>query len=559
MAIVEFLLNLSGAVFLLLFAVRQVRNGIERAHGASFERIITNQENLVGASSSGLILAAILQSSAAVGLLVAGFASSGYIGFPVALATILGADLGSALIIQVLSFRLDWLVPMLLTLGGWFFIKTSSNRFRQYGRILLGMAFILISLQLLRQAVVPIRHSDFLPAIATYLASDFVTAYLIGASLAFVMHSSVATILMCVTLVQVGSIPFEAGLSLLLGANFGSAMIPVSLSRGLELSSRRSVFANLFLRGVWSLLILFAINMLPELWGSYTIGAGAQTLITTHICFNVSLLVLSLPICRALEPLFERFLPDTKHADMADRSDVYQSCLNPENLDKPQQAISNIKRELLHLLQLIDDMFTPSLNLNQQGIKEDIQAVQNMDKDVNACFDNIRDFVSNIPKEAYSKAEMKQARGLLEFAIRLQAASDVVASHICELASEAQRENSVFSQDGLAELTHLHERIASNLDLVNSVLISDDLESARLLSLEKSEIKRLERKSRKRHLKRLHDGLVESILSSNAHLELLRAFREFNSHICAVAYPILHKHGQLLETRLIHETPTKAK
>ena len=559
MAIVEFLLNLSGAVFLLLFAVRQVRNGIERAHGASFERIITNQENLVGASSSGLILAAILQSSAAVGLLVAGFASSGYIGFPVALATILGADLGSALIIQVLSFRLDWLVPMLLTLGGWFFIKTSSNRFRQYGRILLGMAFILISLQLLRQAVVPIRHSDFLPAIATYLASDFVTAYLIGATLAFVMHSSVATILMCVTLVQVGSIPFEAGLSLLLGANFGSAMIPVSLSRGLELSSRRSVFANLFLRGVWSLLILFAINMLPELWGSYTIGAGAQTLITTHICFNVSLLVLSLPICRALEPLFERFLPDTEHADMADRSGVYQSCLNPDNLDKPQQAISNIKRELLHLLQLIDDMFTPSLNLYQQGIKEDIQAVQNMDKDVNACFDNIRDFVSNIPKEAYSKAEMKQARGLLEFAIRLQAASDVVASHICELASEAQSENSVFSQDGLVELTHLHERIASNLDLVNSVLISDDLESARLLSLEKSEIKRLERKSRKRHLKRLQDGLVESILSSNAHLELLRAFREFNSHICAVAYPILHKHGQLLETRLIHETPTKAK
>ena len=182
-----------------------------------------------------------------------------------------------------------------------------------------------------------------------------------------------------------------------------------------------------------------------------------------------------------------------------------------------------------------------------------------MDKDVNACFDNIRDFVSNIPKEAYSKAEMKQARDLLEFAIRLQAASDVVASHICELASEAKPENSVFSQDGLAELTHLHERIASNLDLVNSVLISDDLESARLLSLEKSEIKRLECKSRKRHLKRLQDGLVESILSSNAHLELLRAFREFNSHICAVAYPILHKHGQLLETRLIHETPTKAK
>ena len=132
MAIVEFLLNLSGAVFLLLFAVRQVRNGIEHAHGASFKRIITNQENLVGASLSGLILAAILQSSAAVGLLVAGFASNGYIGFPVALATILGADLGSALIIQVLSFRLDWLVPKLNVAKLYLVLRWLLTRFFVY-------------------------------------------------------------------------------------------------------------------------------------------------------------------------------------------------------------------------------------------------------------------------------------------------------------------------------------------------------------------------------------------------------------------------------------------
>lgn len=558
MAIVEFLLNLSGAVFLLLFAVRQVRTGIERAHGASFQRMITQQKNLVRASTSGLLLAAILQSSAAVGLLVAGFASSGYVGFPVALATILGADLGSALIIQILSFRLDWLVPMLLTLGGWFFIKTTSRRLRQYGRILLGVAFILISLQLLRQAVVPIRDSDFLPAIAAFLASDYVTAYLIGAALAFVMHSSVATILMCVTLVQVGSIPFEAGLSLVLGANFGSALIPVSLSRGFDLRARRPIFANLLLRGVWSLVILLVLNLLPGLWDSHKLGAGAQTLITAHICFNASLLVLSLPMCRPLDLLFERLLPDSKCAIIAGAESGYQSCLDPDSLEHPQQALSNIKRELLHMLQLVDGMFTPSLKLFKDGQTEDMHAVRKMDKDVNACFEDIRDYVSNVPKEVYSKSEMKQARDLLEFAIRLETAGDVVSKRICELANEAQLENSRFSKEGFEELAHMHEQITNNLHMASNVLISDDLESARLLSLEKAEIKRLERKSRKRHLKRLQNGLVESISSSNAHLELLRALREFNSHICAVAYPILYKHGQLLETRLIHEMPAQA-
>lgn len=558
MAIVEFLLNLSGAIFLLLFAVRQVRTGIERAHGASFQRMITQQNSLIGASGSGLILASILQSSAAVGLLVTGFAANGFVGFPIALATILGADLGSALIIQVLSFRLDWLVPLLLTIGGWFFVKTTSRKLRQYGRILLGVAFILISLQLLRQAVVPIRDSDFLPSIASYLASDFITAYLIGAAMALVLHSSVATILMCVTLVQVSSIPFEAGLSLVLGANFGSALIPIWLSRGFDIAPRRPVFANLFLRGAWSFVILLALNLLPGFWRESLQGAGAQTLVFAHIAFNVSLLVLALPLCRSLEPIVGLTLPDRHTETGQDGPTGYQSCLDTDDMEHPQKALANLKRELLHMMSIIDRMFAPVLSAFIHDNQMDVQEIRDMDKEVNECFDGIRDYVSHLPKEHYSKEQSKLARDMLEFAIRLETAGDVLAKRVSDLAEEAQQENSSFSQAGQEELAHLHDLISNNLRLANNVLISDDLECARLLSLEKSEIKRLERKSRKRHLKRLEKGLIESISSSNAHLELLRAFREFNSHICAVAYPILYKHGQLLETRLIHNIPEEA-
>lgn len=555
MAIVEFFLNLSGSILLLLFAVRQVRTGIERAHGASFQRMITRQQNLIGASSSGLILASILQSSAAVGLLVAGFAAGGFVGFPVALATILGADLGSALIISVLTFQLDWLVPLLLTLGGWFYVKTSSRVLRQYGRIMLGIAFILVSLQFLREAVLPIRDTGFLPAIADYLSGDFITAYLIGAALALVMHSSVATILMCVTLVQISSIPFEAGLSLVLGANFGSALIPVWLSKGFDTGPRRPIFANLFLRGLWSFVVLLFLNLLPGFWQSHFSGAGGQTLVIGHIAFNLSLLVLALPLCRPLAPLFETMLPDPQTRTAMDGEHGYQSCLDPEDMPYPQRALSNLKRELLHMMGIIDRMFSPTLDLFSKDSQNGVQSIRDMDKEVNACFDGIRDYVSQLPKEHYSKDNSKLARDLLEFAIRLETAGDVLAKRVSDLAEEAQHENSSFSNAGHEELAHLHNLISNNLRLANNVLISDDLECARLLSLEKSEIKRLERKSRKRHMKRLESGLVESIASSNAHLELLRAFREFNSHICAVAYPILYKHGQLLETRLIHEIP----
>jgi phosphate:Na+ symporter len=105
----------------------------------------------------------------------------------------------------------------------------------------------------------------------------------------------------------------------------------------------------------------------------------------------------------------------------------------------------------------------------------------------------------------------------------------------------------------------MHEAIMANLRLASNVLISDDLESARLLNLEKTEVKRMERDSRKRHLKRLQRGVADSFESSDIHLETLRALREFNSHIAAVSYPVLYRNGQLLETRLIEDmTPEPA-
>ena len=195
MAILNFIIGLAGATMLLLFSVRLVRTGIERAYGASFRRLLRDQTSLLGASATGVSFAVILQSSAAVALLAAGFLASGYLSFPTALAIVLGGDLGSALIVQILSFPIGWIVSPLLAIGGWLTVKSENRRWRQHGRIIMGIALILISLELIREVVEPVRDSAFLPAAASYLASDPITGFLVGAGLAFIMHSGVAAIL----------------------------------------------------------------------------------------------------------------------------------------------------------------------------------------------------------------------------------------------------------------------------------------------------------------------------------------------------------------------------
>ncbi len=551
MAIIAFVISLAGATMLLLYAVRMVRTGIERSYGAFFQRVMTRQRSYLQASVVGLMMAVVLQSSAAVALLTSGFAASGMLNFPAGLAIVLGGDLGSALIIQILSFRLDWLVPPLLAIGGYLFVKTEAKKARQLGRILMGVAFILISLRFLREAMDPIRDSAFLPAAADYLARDYITAFLVGGALAFVMHSSVAAILMCVTLAQIGAIPFAAGMSLVLGPNFGSAFIPVWLTRGMPVTARRIPYANLALRGSWALVTLFVANLALRT-GLLGEPQGGQMLVNVHLAFNLSLLVMALPFCGRLQALFETLLPDPQKEQKPQPARPV-SALDIRCVSNPNQALPSLKRELLRMSDLLETMFRPVLELYRHGDKEQIRSVQAIDEEVNQCLSGIRTFVAAIPAELYEKQDAKTARDLMEFAIRLETAGDVVAKRLTVLAGEMRAKGSSFSQEGWSELVHMHESILSNMKLASNVLISDDLESARLLSLEKTEIKRVERDSRKRHLRRLQHGTTESFETSDMHLETLRAFREFNSHIASVAYPVLYRYGQLLETRLIKE------
>lgn len=550
----NFLISIAGATMLLLFAVRLVRTGIERSYGASFQRVMTGQHRPMQASLVGVALAVVLQSSAAVALLTSGFAASGLLAFGTGLAIVLGGDLGSALIIQILSFNLDWLVPVLLAVGGWFFVKTETKKLRQAGRILMGIALILISLQFLRDAMEPIRDSAFLPAISDYLARDYITAFLVGGALAFLMHSSVATILMCVTLVQIGAIPFTAGLSLVLGANLGSAFIPVWLTRGMDLPARRIVFANLVLRGTGAIASLFVANLILN-GGAIGIDYGGQMLVNVHIAFNAALLLMALPFCNLLRGPFEAILPDyPKNADLQVLSRP-QIALDPTNIGSPTQALASLKRELLRMTELVEAMFHPVMDLYRSGDKDHIRAVQSIDREVNACLTRIRGFVAGLPIEMMADESGRAARDMLEYAVRLETAGDVVAERFSVLAGNLKKANVEFSDDGWAELQQMHENIQANLKLASNVLISDDVESARLLNMEKTEIKRAERDSRKRHFRRLQSGEKLSFASSDIHLETLRAFRDFNSNIAAVATPILYANGQLLETRLIEEMP----
>lgn len=544
-------MHLAGAVMLLLWAVRMVRTGVERAHGHALKRALrVARGGSFGSAVAGAILAVVLQSATAVGILAAGFATSGILSVGTGIAALLGADFGSALVVKILSFDLRGLIPILLFIGATMFLKSERRTIRQSGRIVLGISFILLSLKMVGEATEPLRDSAVLPQIVGYLRGDPLSAFALAAILAWMVHSSVATVLLFVTFAGMGMLPLEVALPMVLGANVGGGLIAVWLTRGMAIEARRIPLGNLIFRSAAALLVLLVLPMaaLPIEQLGATEG---QQLVNFHLLFNFLLVLAALPFTGRMEHLTALLLPTPQESAPLPGTGRPASLLDRSTISTPALAIANVKRELLRMGESVETMLRPAIDLLDGGNAEQIACVRALDHDVNRRHTDIKLFIAELRRGPLTEEQARQAIELTDFAINLEHIGDLIAKSLLTLAEEKARKTLRFSPEGWSEISSLHSRVQANMHLALNVLISGDVGSARALAREKQEMRRLERESHGRHLARLQSGNAESIETSDFHLECVRALKEINSLLVTVAYPILTESGHLLESRLV--------
>lgn len=543
------ILNLAAAVVLLLYAVRMVRTGLERAHGAALrDRLQAAAQNRLGAAVGGIVLAMLLQSATAVGVLVASFAAGGILPAAAGLAALLGADLGSALVVRLLVLDLSALVPLLIVAGGLTVLKTTRRRARQYGRIALGVAFVLMSLQMIGAATEPLRESAGLPAVMGWLARDPLTAFAAAAVLAWGLHSSVALVLILAALAQGGALPAEAALPLLMGANAGGALIAVWLTRGMEPAARRLPLANLILRGLAALAVALGAGWaglgLPDWLGA----APGSALVNAHVAFNAAVLVLALPLTGAALRLAGLLVPDRLAPPVEGQR--RPSALDRTTLAMPALALASAKQELLLMGAALEEMLRPLPALLHEASVEQGALATRLDDEINRRHSDVKLFLAALSEADLTPDEVRQSIDLTGLAISLEHAGDIVSKTLVTLARKKTDEGRQFSAAGEAELAAMHGRVLANLGLAMNVLISGDAEAARRLMREKEAMRALERASIDAHLARLRAGQGESLATSAWHLEAVRALKEINSLLVAVALPILEGRGEVLRSRL---------
>lgn len=557
MDILLLLINVAGAVALLLWSVRMVRTGVERAKGNELRAAIKRSAS--GRATAALIgtcVAFLLQSSTAVAVLAAGFAASNILGVGQGIALLLGADLGSAIVAQILSFNVHGFVPVLLIIGSLLFFKGRTGYVRQVGRVVLGIGLILISLQQLGNATTPLKESVFLSDVMHYLNTDLLTSFLVGVLITWLLHSSVASVLLVATLVAQSVVPFGAALGYVLGANLGSGLIAYTLTREQSAVGRRIPLANLIFRTLMAITVMLVMKYLsiPEM---ASVAIAANWVLYMHVAFNAILLVICLPLTGIMEQITGWLLPDNEstHKGITAFQDPV-SALDTGIIHTPQLALASASRECLRMADVVNVMLTPIMRLYE---KTNISAVQNildLEKQVNKMHSDIKLYVADIDEAHLSIKEKSRKFALIDFAVNLESAGDVIAKNLLQLAATKNTECLTFSVQGWQELVELHEQVVSNMHLSSNTLVSSNLAFARRLVEEKDRIRHLEQQSNLQHYQRLQSGTPASIETSNIHLETIRSLRQINSLFAAVAYPILSHSGDLLDSRLTKVSAT---
>ncbi|GAA4343023.1 Na/Pi cotransporter family protein [Pigmentiphaga soli] len=551
------LLDLAGYVALLLWGVHMVQTGIQRAFGprlrASLGVALANRGY---AFLAGLGVTAILQSSTATGLMIAGFAGSGLVGLVPALAAMLGANVGTTLIVQVLSFDVTIWAPILVLAGVLMFRRSNATHTRDLGRVGIGLGLLLLSLHLLLGQLEPYRELPALRAVLGALSDQPVLAVLLAAALAWAAHSSVAVVVLVMSFAAQGIVPPDTAFALVLGANLGTAINPMleGAARQDPLA-RRLPLGNFMNRALGVAVGLLALRYVQPLMTQLADGDNARAVANFHTLFNLALALIFMPVLRPYSRLLQRLLPPNP-----DRPDPGQPrYLDDAARELPVVALGNAAREALRMADTLQTMLQNTRAAFDRGDRKRIAETRQLDDVLDKLNAAIKTYVSSLDADELTEDDRKRSGEILTFITNLEHAGDVLVTNLLAHIGKQIKRGLSFSPAGRREMTEMLDRLGANLKLAASLFMTDDPRAARLLGAEKDVFRRLEIDATRAHFDRLRAHRLDSTETSALHLDILRDLRRINTHlVAAAAYPVLEDHGELLTTRVRPATESGA-
>ena len=538
------ILGLAGAIALFLWGTHMAQTGVQRALGPRLRRILgVTLSNRTKAFFAGMGVTLLLQSSTATCLMAASFAANGMVDLLPAMAVMLGANVGTALIVQLLAFDIAIASPILV-LGGFLMFRRSQNAMvHDLGRAVIGVGLMLLALHQMLGLLAGVEAAPQFRAAIGIVAAVPALGFILAAIAAWGVHSSVAIVLLIISLASGGGLPLDVAFVAVLGANLGTAINPLLEASAATPDARRLPLGNLANRILGIVLTLLAVTPIAR-W--FAVGLSpAHAVAAFHLAFNLVFALLTLPLLRPMVSLLNRLLPSLPAADPA--APLY---LDRNARETPLVALGDASREALRIADVLEQMLHGAHDALLTNNRRLIEETRDRDDVLDSLNTAIKKYLTSIETEALSENDQRRLNQILVFAMNLEQAGDVIDRNLLPHVSKRLKRG-LIKGDADSDLAGLMDRLVDNLRTAASLFMTEDARVARQLAEEKIAFRRAERDAVTAHFEVMRSAQAGQGMQSALHLDLLRDMKLINSLIvAAAAYPVLDRSGELLPTRL---------
>ena len=501
------ILTMAGGLGLFLFGMELMSDSIEQVAGASLRRIpeIFTSTRFMG-MIVGIIFTGIIQSSSACTVMVVSFVNSGLMNLYQAAGVILGANIGTTITSQLVSFNLSKIAPLILLVGVVVMMFTKKEKVRKVAEVVVGFGILFVGLSTMSQAMANMKNEPQVVNLLMSLKNPFL-ATLMGFALTAIIQSSSVTVSIVLLLANQDLLPLPITLYIILGCNIGACATAMLASMTGKKDAKRAALIHLLFNIIGTVIIYIALfvagDQIVELIKSISADNG-RFVANAHTLIKIAQVIMLFPFTGWLVKMTYLIVPG-EDQKVGYRESYQLKYIGDKVVFNPATAVVEVIKELERMASLAEENLNRAMNALITLDEEDIEEVYEVEKNINFLNHAITDYLVKINQTTLPIEDLNSLGALFHVVNDIERIGDH-AENVADAARQRKEEGVSISKEAQKELGDMLEMVNKIIRYaVEMFAKSDESHMQEIVTLE-DQVDEKERELQKKHVERLTKG-----------------------------------------------------
>lgn len=534
------IISLMGGLGLFLYGMNLMGEGLQKSAGTKLKKIIKLlTSNLFMGVLVGTGVTAVIQSSSATTVMVVGFVNAGIMTLKQAIGVIMGANIGTTVTAQLVSFDLTGMAPVALGVGIILYLFGNKPRIKNIAEILIGFGILFTGMDFMKMAVEPLRdYQGFTDLLVTFGRYPLL-GLLLGFGITAIIQSSSASMGMLVALAAEGLVPLSAALPILYGQNIGTCVTSLLSSIGANKNARRAAMMHLIFNVLGTVIFLIFLNKpVVSMVTSWDPSNVARQIANTHTLFNIISVLILLPFTNLIIKLAIKLVPD-RAGDIDEDETKTIKYIDDRMIETPSIALANTIKEALRMGEKAKESLNASMEALVEHSTEKIDKTYRRERLINDLQKAILNYLLKLSKAPLDDDSREVVDTLFNTVNDIERIGDH-AKNIAELSQVAIDSNISFSEEGQSELGVMYNRVVSAYTYALESMRTDNVDLACKVIKIEEQVDIMEKSCRANHMYRLNNNLC-SIENGVIYLDVISNLERISDHAVNIAQQVIAK------------------